>query len=322
VSSEGFLIRFLLAMTATIAAVWLAVACAASRPQGAVLGAGQERGSWATPTELAWLKKLGAWDVRVLRGLRGGGMTPAAPASLRRCEGDLLTKVGPPPTARLRPAFETFRSACRSLRRADAVGARLLLQADQTLPPGEVRQLPVIGGVSAQSRLEPRFGRIASSLAGKQVEVRCWSTADWMHLIREERTYTHGQLGSDTLAFAGIGGNRVNLGPDVCSTLVSLAYRGTRPSDEAGRFLAASAVVTLSHEPQHSKGIAAEATAECNAIQLAHRTAMRLGASRAYAESLVRTYWRHYAEELPAYRSPECRKGAALDLGYADSIWP
>jgi hypothetical protein len=36
----------------------------------------------------------------------------------------------------------------------------------------------------------------------------------------------------------------------------------------------------------------------------------------------VRTYWRHYAEELPAYRSAECRQGGKLDLGRADSIWP
>jgi hypothetical protein len=314
--------RFLLAMTATLGAVWLAVGCSASRPEGAALGAGQERGSWATPAELAWLKKLGAWDVHLLRGLRSAATTPAVSAPLRSCEGDLLSKVGSPPTARLRRAFETFRSACRHLRRADAVGARLLLQADQTLPPGEVRQLPVIAGVSSQSRLEPRFGRIASSLAGKDVEVRCWSELDWTHLIREEGTYTHGQLGSDTLGFAGIGGNRVNLGPDVCGTLVALAYKGARPTDDAELLVGAAAVVTLSHEPQHSKGIAAEARAECNAIQVAPRTATKLGLSPAYAESLVRTYWRHYAEELPAYRSPECRQGGALDLGYADSIWP
>ncbi|HEY8791430.1 MAG TPA: hypothetical protein VIL96_00925 [Gaiellaceae bacterium] len=51
-------------------------------------------------------------------------------------------------------------------------------------------------------------------------------------------------------------------------------------------------------------------------------TAIKLGASTAYAAALVRTYWRHYAEELPAYRSAECRQGGKLDLGRADSIWP
>jgi hypothetical protein len=83
-----------------------------------------------------------------------------------------------------------------------------------------------------------------------------------------------------------------------------------------------AAVVTLSHEPQHSTGVANESVAECNAIQLANGTAVELGASAAYAAALVRTYWRHYDEELPAYRSSECRKGGELDLGHADSVWP
>jgi hypothetical protein len=114
----------------------------------------------------------------------------------------------------------------------------------------------------------------------------------------------------------------VNLGPAVCDGLVDLAYTRTRPADEAGQLMLAAAVVTLSHEPQHSTGIADESVAECNAIQLANWTAITLGATPAYATALVRTYWRHYGEELPAYRSSMCRKGGKLDLGRSLSIWP
>jgi hypothetical protein len=259
------------------------------------------------------------------------------------CDADLTTTVGAPPTARLHRAFETFRLACKHLQRfhgaitlaingqdseignAQAEGRRaaaLLRSADQMLPPGEVRSLPVIAGDVGQSRVEPRFGGVASELAGKQLEVRCWSGADWDRLIREESSYTHGKLGANTLGFAGIGGARVNLGPAVCDGLVDLAYRRARPTDDARQLMLAAAVVTLSHEPQHSKGIAEESVAECNAIQLAGGTAIKLGASPAYAATLVRTYWRHYGEELPPYRSSECRKGGKLDLGRADSIWP
>lgn len=260
------------------------------------------------------------------------------------CTSDLTTKVGAPPTARLDRAFDTFRLACEHLQRfhsaitlainhgqdseigtAQAEGeraARRLLAADQMLPPGEVRSLPVIAGDVAQSRVEPRFGRVASALAGKQLEVRCWSGADWQRLIREESSYTHGKLGANTLGFAGIGSTRVNLGPAVCDGLVDLAYRRARPTDEAGQLMVAAAVVTLSHEPQHSIGIAAESVAECNAIQFANGTAIKLGATAAYAAELVRAYWRHYGEEIPAYRSSECRSGGRLDLGRADSIWP
>jgi hypothetical protein len=259
------------------------------------------------------------------------------------CAADLATTVGAPPTARLHRAFQMFRLACKHLQRfhgaitlaingqhseigkAQAEGKRaagLLVTADQMLPPGEVRSLPVIAGDVGQSRVEPRFGRVASALAGKQLEVRCWFGADWRRLIREESSYTNGKLGANTLGFAGIGGTRVNLGPAVCDGLVDLVYRRARPTDEAGQLMLAAAVVTLSHEPQHSIGIAVESVAECNAIQLANETAIKLGASPAYAAALVRMYWRHYEEELPSYRSSECRRGGKLDVGRADSIWP
>jgi hypothetical protein len=254
------------------------------------------------------------------------------------CAADLTTRVGPAPTPRLQRAYETFQLACVHLQRfhgAITLGspagearaeakraAGILLDADQLLPPGEVRSLPVIAGITEQSRLEPRFGRIASALAGKTVEARCWSAADWHHLMREEQSYTHGKLGPGTLGFAGIGGTRINLAPAVCEGLIDLAYNRARPTEEAGQLMLAAAIVTLSHEPQHSKGIADESVAECNAIQFANGTAIKLGASPPYAAALVRTYWSHYGEELAAYRSVECRKGGKLDLRRADSIWP
>jgi hypothetical protein len=344
VSSEAFLIRFLLGLLGSMAAVLGALELAVSNghAEGRVLGAGIDSGQWATAAELDWLGRLGAWDSRLLPGLQPTARLAATqtvalePAD--SCATDLTANVGQPPTTRLERAYDTFLTACIHLirfhvaiDRGSEIGkaqdearraAGLLLKADQLLPPGEVRTLPVIAGESAQSRVEPRFGHIASALAGKQVEVRCWSEGGWHRLMREETRYTHGKLGSGTLGFAGIGGTRVNLGPTVCGGLVALAYKRLRPSDEAGRLLLASAAVTLTHELQHSKGIAEESVAECNAIQLANETAIELGASPAYAAALVRTYWRHYAEELPAYRAVECRKGGKLDRGRSTSIWP
>ena len=358
--------RFFLGLTGSLAAVLIAVGCAVHQrsTEGHVLGAGVQSGSWASPAELAWLGKLGAWDTRLLRGLQTAARVETTPGLAKKlmerdgetmgvhsralapansCNSDLTTKVGSAPTVRLHRAYDTFRLACTHLQRFHTAmtlavyqrqnskideaqreanrAAAVLLHADQMLPPGEVRALPVIAGKAAQSRIEPRFGWVASQLAGKQVEVRCWSTSDWTRLMREEQSYTHGKLNSETLGFAGIGGSRVNLGPTVCSGLVGLAYEQARPTDDAGQLLLAAAIVTLSHEPQHSKGIAEESIAECNAIQLANRTAIRLGASAAYAASLVRAYWRHYDEELPTYRTADCRQGGTLDLGHPDSIW-
>lgn len=321
-SFKGFILRFSLGMAASLTVVLLVVGWAAARRDGAVLGAGERSGAWASPAELIWLGKLGSWNTRLLRGLQAGVPGRGASTRVQGCATNLATNVGTPPTARLQRAYAAFRLACRQLKRGDPQAGTFFLRADRMVPPGELRGLPVISGASPVSRIEPRFGQVASALARKEVEVRCWSTTDWQRLMREEQTYTRGQLGSDTLGFAGIAGSRINLAPSVCDTLAKLVYGIARPTDEAGRLLLASAVVTLSHEPQHSKGISEEAVAECNAIQFADRTARQLGVNPAYGATLVRTYWRHYGEELPAYRSSECRKGGALDLGNADSIWP
>ncbi|MDX6437379.1 MAG: hypothetical protein QOK34_2213 [Gaiellaceae bacterium] len=366
VSSRGFLIRFLLGLLGSLAAVALVVGFVfSSRPaEGHVLAAGVRGGSWATPAELAWLGKLGAWDTRLLRGLQSAARVETTPQLAQKllnrdghtmvihqralrpassCAADLERNVGHAPSARLQRAFDTFGQACMHLERFHTAitlaingqqssqmahaqqdakrAAAILLEADQMLPPGEVRSLPVIAGATTESRVEPRFGRIASALAGKQVEVRCWSGGDWQHLMREEGAYTQGRLRADTLGFAGIGADRINLAPSVCDGLVQLAYEHARPTDAAGRLALAAAVVTLTHEPRHSSGIADEAVVECQAIQLANRTAVKLGATPAYAASLVREYWSHYSEELPAYRSTECRPGGKLDLGNASSVW-
>lgn len=309
--SGGFIVRFLLGLAGGLAAASLLIALSGVRPQGAALAAGTEAGSWASPGELTWLRAAGWWETRILRhGDRG-------------CSRSLAVEVGAAPTPRLERARAAFARACGELARHDRESARAsFLEANQLLPPGEARSLPVIAGVARTSRIEPRFGRVASVLAGKDVEARCWSRRDWARLMLEESTFTGGRLGPATLGFAGIGGGRVNLAPEVCAALVALTYSGQRPADEGARYSLATAVVTLAHEAQHSQGVAHEAEAECRAIQVAHQAAMRLGATRAYAASLVRVYWLHYADELPYYRSAECRQGGRLDRGIADAVWP
>jgi hypothetical protein len=74
-----------------------------------------------------------------------------------------------------------------------------------------VRECPPEGALLGveESRIEPRFDRIARLLAGKPIKVRCWSNGDWARLIREEGSYTPRELGPYTLGFTGIGGSRV-----------------------------------------------------------------------------------------------------------------
>jgi hypothetical protein len=253
---------------------------------------------------------------------------------IRRCGDSLQDGVGVAPTRRLAHALEMLEAACGHLEQAvttsstDAAehegrrGGDLLRRTDQLLPPGETRSLPVVAGVSVQSHVDPKLSRIASDLVGKDVEVRCWSRVDWTRLLREEKAYTMHHIDDETLGFAGIGGVRDNLAPEVCDSLAQLAYGKWMPTASTARLLLASAIVTLAHEPQHSKGIAVEARAECYAIQLMKDTAVKLGATPAYAASLQRAYWARYDEEMPAYRSPECGNGGRYDLRPDESNFP
>jgi hypothetical protein len=275
-----------------------------------------------------------------MRALEGASKAPSDLAAARflgpikDCGANLRADVGDPPTVRLRQPLRVLEQACVHLERAAASasaggaanegrrGGNLLLRADQLLPPGEVRSLPVIAGDSTQSRIDPKFAAIASELAGKDVEVRCWSRVDWTRLLREEKAYTLHHIDDDTLGFAGVNGTRDNLSPEVCDSLGELRYEHWMPRAADSELLLATAVVTLAHEPQHSKGIAVEAQAECKAIQLARETATKLGATPSYAAELQRVYWAHYGQELASYRSPQCRDGGAYDLDPSSQNFP
>jgi len=332
----GLLVRIYGGMAIGAAAVALVLGCASVVRShaygGGVLAAGQESGSWATPAELDWLHRVGAWETTLMRSLdraahaRTETLAATVAGPIRRCSDRLHSRVGDAPSARTERALKTLEQACSHLERAVSTtdsgtaareghrGGEALLRADQLLPPGETRSLPVIAGAAVASHVDPKFSRIASELAGKNVDVRCWSSVDWTRLLREENAYTLHHIDSGTLGFAGINGTRDNLSPQVCDGLDELAYERAMPTAPGAKALLASAIVTLAHEPQHSKGIAVEAQAECDAIQLMKATAVKLGATPSYAAALQRMYWAHYDRELPAYRSPECRNGGEYDL--------
>ena len=343
-SARGLLLRVHGGMAIGIAAVAFVMGCATAvrKPAhaGGVLAAGQERGTWASAAELAWLVRLGAWETTLMRSLerashaRNEAEAQRSAGPIRRCADDLNSSVGDAPTARLRRVLELLEEACGHLEHAITAtsthaaeregrrGGELLRRTDQLLPPGETRSLPMIAGASTASHVDPRFSRIASNLAGKDVEARCWSRVDWTRLMREEKAYTLHHIDDGTLGFGGVNGSRDNLAPEVCDSLGELAYQKWMPTAPSARLLLAGAVVTLAHEPQHSKGIAVEAKAECYAIQLMKETAIKLGATPTYAGKLQRVYWSRYDQELPAYRSPECRNGGRFDLRKTDSAFP
>ena len=80
-----------------------------------------------------------------------------------------------------------------------ALTALLLLLLGLILPLAGVaaaryedKPLPVGLGPTSESRIEPTFGAVASALADRPGEVRCWSRSDWGRINGEFVTHGDG----------------------------------------------------------------------------------------------------------------------------------
>jgi hypothetical protein len=305
---------------------------------------------WPTGAELRWLDRYARWEPGLFRAADEAfaslddGEPEAARAAARpfaRCAREL--PAGRPPSKRLALFAKHVRAACaavqRAVRIATAAGAygtgsrerrvdfeveqagRSLTAAHGMLPLGARRKLPVRGGRTEISRVEPHFSRAAGEVAQFEegLEVRCWSAADWKRLISQSIRLGHG--GEDVLGFVvGPGGSRIHLSPELCTALVLTVYG--EPRGAAAEVRAGEALLALAHEAQHSAGVANEAKATCHALQTVSELAYALELRKPLIERLVERYWRH-AMELPAeYRSKECREGGELDLTPNDGAWP
>jgi hypothetical protein len=268
---------------------------------------------------------------------------------LRSCHARLDDRLDPAPTERLQRTLAGLRDVCTIVAPAveRLVGAVRpdertgpYLDAGQAVERAHLRwtevdaaldalllargPLPRRGGAVSTSRVEPTLSRVAEHVAdGRAAEVRCWSTADWRRVLEEEEAITDGELTVDTVgAFAILVTGTIHLQQDDCALLGRLAYEGRQPRG-GDRDDLAYAVTTLSHEIQHLVSPAGEAATECAGMQHAAEVAERLGATRAYAESLAARYWeRFYPPPHEAYRSGECRPGGALDLAPETDAWP
>lgn len=80
------------------------------------------------------------------------------------------------------------------------------------------------------------------------------------------------------------------------------------------------ALHVLTHEAMHVAGEYVEITADCQAFQRNHRTAMHLGVPGNVAVFNARTIHRTRSPRHPYY-SAECEPGGALDEQLPDAIW-
>ena len=185
------------------------------------------------------------------------------------------------------------------------------------------KPLPTRSGTTSASRIEPRFGRVASSLAGKPAQVRCWSALDWARINGDLLAYGGAVESLDHVSgFYRADTGRIHLDPTACAGLVDLLYRRLRPEQGRAFVRIALGVDTLAHESMHSRGFRNEAVTECYAVQLNYQTATALGASRAYASLIAQRSWAAYPAHPSNYVSRECHDGGKLDLSPNRSTWP
>lgn len=202
-----------------------------------------------------------------------------------------------------------------SVKTAAVVALFLLLAAAGC--HGTLKDLPVQGGRTEQSRVEPRLSRIGSSLVGETIEVRCWSRRDWRRLIEDRPARS-----VHVYAGMAVEGGPVDLAPEACTPLVAAIER-RRPADGHAAVDLAYAIGVLAHEFEHVRGEMDERTAECRGMQRLAGLARTLGLRAAEAQRLARVYWREvYRDSDRQYRTQECRDGGELDLRPRSRVWP
>jgi hypothetical protein len=276
-------------------------------------------GAPPTAVELRWIGKLGYWHDVVTTQAIGG------------CVQLFDDEVGPAPTSRLREIGADARGACADLvrgladeRRALAAGddsaiagANELIQQSQAalgatavragaFAPNPGKRLPRIASPSPRSRIDPYLTRVATSVVGAPVEVRCWSTEDWRRLSGLQ----------ESLAFATE--RAAHFATGYCSRLVRLRT-DVDPTNEDD----ADLLGTFAHEVEHLEGNGDEDVTECYAMQKMDGVGSALGIAPTVARRLQVLYWRRlYELNPPEYSSEECRDGGAQDLDLVNSRWP
>jgi hypothetical protein len=310
-------------------------------------------------TDLDWLRQVTRWGEQyteqnqeldpafrdVLTGQQEPSVLRDALRPYRDCAANLRREVGEPRSEGLRKAYQLLLDACEedgkiavaliadaaaattdhelAVSRASERSDRLYERAYRLIESGmrANRRLPIRGGVTAVSRIEPRLSRVAGKLAVQRVEVRCWSESEWRPMLREWNAYT---LGASDIAGFVNGGMREYIAPEYCATLARFVYQHWRPSTPAGLEDVADAVELLAHESDHLLSPSAdEAQVECHAVQNIPHLARALGASPSYAARLAVIYWEDlYDSRSSEYRTKECRRDGLYDLHPETSLFP
>jgi len=172
---------------------------------------------------------------------------------------------------------------------------------------------------------ESRLAAIASQIARRQVSVHCQGAVG-------EALDVTAEAGSVEFDASGHPADVADIKRKVCQRLEDFpkartsskfACLDTPSRCDASVVNDAIALDVLAHESWHLEGNQNEAVTECYAEQTVGFVATKLGSDDVQARGLARLVHLLVYPHMPdAYRSGECRDGAALDLRPASSAWP
>jgi hypothetical protein len=168
----------------------------------------------------------------------------------------------------------------------------------------------------SKSRVEPMLSTVATDLASANVEVRCWSAADWPEVRRELRALAP-ERGTPETGAAGVWSGAAQLSPSVCNRLLAVGTANAADEPDAG----VRALDTLGHAVSHATGTEREVAASCDGLQAVRPLATDLGLSEDAAHHLAARAWELYRDKRLGVWSPDCRQGGPLDRDLSDA-WP
>jgi len=188
--------------------------------------------------------------------------------------------------------------------------------------PHDNGPLPTFAGRRLASHIDPRLTLAASRLAGRHVEVQCWSPSDWRARASEVARYAPGHVDvrSPWSGYLSLDRKRANFGPRVCGRLAALVYDADGPSGYDDSWWLSWSLALFAHVigPSGSRAVS-----ECRSMQMIRPTGEALGLSAETAGRLSFLFWTDvYSHEDAQYRSDACRPGGKLDLDPANPAWP
>ncbi|HJS70779.1 MAG TPA: hypothetical protein VJ744_08210 [Gaiellaceae bacterium] len=181
-----------------------------------------------------------------------------------------------------------------------------------------------VGPYHDKEQDEERLAKIASVIAGRDVDIACPGTLATL-------TEVSAHDGSVVFTSDGRPTDEAKLSSRTCSRLRALLSGEiagvdcvtSGPTCPKAVEDAAVAVNVLSHEAWHLAGERNESVAQCYALQSNEDTAIRLGATPAEALAIADFVVRRVQPVLPPeYKTTECRDGGPLDLDPARTGWP